>query len=191
MVLPAGVRWCGGMCRHTNMKRADKPDEAHRDLPSREQLRRPRGDTVIRFGRVPGLSDRRLAGRGPHKIPSVAAGGGRAADRDVTPGRACAMTRRKETARREPALRREQPAQWPGRARPVRRIRRPLRRRNADAADPGGRAGLSGGARRSGVPGGAGRVSEELCRPAQRAVVRRAADPRTSAAPRSTSSATS
>ena len=95
----------------------------------------------------------------------------------VTPGRACAMTRRKETARREPALRRQQPAQRPGRARPVRRVRRPLRGRDADAADPGGRAGLSRRARRSGVPDGAGRLSEELCRPAQRAVVRRAADP--------------
>ena len=87
------------------------------------------------------------------------------------------MTRRKETARREPALRHQQPAQRPGRPRPVRRVRRPFRRRDADAADPGGRAGLSGGARRSGVPDGAGRLPEELCRPAQRAVVRRAADP--------------
>ena len=51
------------------------------------------------------------------------------------------------------------PAHRPRRARPLRRLRRPLRRRDADAADPRGRAGLRRGQGRPGLPGRARRTT--------------------------------
>ena len=62
----------------------------------------------------------------------------------------------------------------PRRARPVRHLRRPLRRRDPDAADPGARAGLRGGQGRSGLPGRARRLARRLRRPAEPALSRRA-----------------
>ena len=78
----------------------------------------------------------------------------------------------------------------PRRARALRHLRRPLRRRDADAADP--RAGE--GLRRRPRPIRRSRREmdghlEELCRPAVAALFRRAADRSISAARRSTSSA--
>ena len=75
------------------------------------------------------------------------------------------------------------------RARAFRHLRRPLRRRDADAADPRAGEGLCGRQGRSGVPPRDGRASEELRRPAVAALFRRAADRAFSAAPRSISSA--
>ena len=64
----------------------------------------------------------------------------------------------------------------PRRARAFRHLRRPLRRRDADAADPRAGEGLRGGQGRSGVQARDGRPSQELCRPAVAALFRRAAD---------------
>ena len=65
----------------------------------------------------------------------------------------------------------------PGRARPVRHPWRPLRRRDADAADPGARAGLRGrpSATRPSTAELRGLV-QGLCRPPVAALLRRAAD---------------
>ena len=62
------------------------------------------------------------------------------------------------------------------RARAFRHLWRPLRRRDADAADPRAGEGLRGGQGRSGVQARDGRPSEELRRPAVAALFRRAAD---------------
>ncbi len=62
------------------------------------------------------------------------------------------------------------------RARAFRHLRRPLRRRDADAADPRAGEGLRRGQDRSGVQARDGRPSEELRRPAVAALFRRAAD---------------
>ena len=64
----------------------------------------------------------------------------------------------------------------PRRARPLRHLRRPLRRRDPDAADPGARAGLRGGQGRPRLPGRARRLARRLRRPAEPALPRRAAD---------------
>ena len=79
----------------------------------------------------------------------------------------------------------------PRRARPFRHLRRPLRRRDADAADPRAGAGLRGGQGRSGLPGRDGRLPHALCRPAEPALFRRAPDRASAAAPKSISSARS
>ena len=63
------------------------------------------------------------------------------------------------------------------RARPFRHLRRPLRRRDADAADPRSGAGLCRGQGRSKIPGRDGRPSRDLCRQAIAALFRRAAHP--------------
>ena len=70
----------------------------------------------------------------------------------------------------------QQPAQRPGRAWPVRHPWRPLRRRDADAADPGARAGLRGCQARSHLRRRAAGLVQGLCRPAVAALFRRAAD---------------
>ena len=83
--------------------------------------------------------------------------------------------------------RREREAQFashrPRRARAFRHLWRPLRRRDADAARARTRARLHRGQERSRLRGGAGLFPEALCRPAEPALFRRAAD-RTSAAAR-------
>ena len=66
--------------------------------------------------------------------------------------------------------------QRPRRARPFRQFRRPLRRRDADAADPRSGKGLRDGQGRSGLPGRDERLSQALCRPAVAALFRRAPD---------------
>ena len=62
------------------------------------------------------------------------------------------------------------------RARPFRPVRRPLRRRDADAADPRARTRISRGQGRSCVQGRVRRPARALCRPAEPAVLRPAAD---------------
>ena len=62
------------------------------------------------------------------------------------------------------------------RARAFRHLWRPLRRRDADAADPRAGEGLCGGQGRSGVQARDGRPSQALRRPAVAALFRRAAD---------------
>ena len=79
----------------------------------------------------------------------------------------------------------------PRRRWPLRRLRWPLRGRNPDAADPGGGAGLHGGAARPGLRRRMAPPPHPLRRPPEPALARRAPDRRTSTAPRSTSSATS
>ena len=63
-----------------------------------------------------------------------------------------------------------------GRARPFRPVRRPLRRRDADAAHPRAGEGLRGGEERPGLPGRARASQHALHRPAEPALFRRAAD---------------
>ena len=64
-----------------------------------------------------------------------------------------------------------------GPARPFRHLWRALCRRDADAADPGRRAGLQRGQGRPELPRRAGLLPRPLCRPAEPALFRRAADP--------------
>ena len=63
----------------------------------------------------------------------------------------------------------------PRRARAFRHLWRPLRRRDADAADPRSRARLHASQGRSRFPEGDGRPSRHLCRPPVAALFRRAA----------------
>ena len=77
----------------------------------------------------------------------------------------------------------------PGRARAFRPLRRPLRRRDADAADPRAGEGLQRGEGRSGVQERDGRLSRSIMSAARRRSISPSASPRISAARRSTSSA--
>ena len=66
--------------------------------------------------------------------------------------------------------------QGPGRARPLRHLWRALRRRDPDAADPLAGKGLRSGEGRPVVPGRARPFPQALCRAAEPALFRRAAD---------------
>ena len=77
------------------------------------------------------------------------------------------------------------------RARAFRHLWRPLRRRDADAADPRSGAAYDEAKADPAFQQGDGRTSRQLCRPAVAALFRRAADRASAAAPKSTSSARS
>ena len=145
-------------------------------------------------GRLPVAALGRPVGRqsrcGGHAVPSARGRrlvGGRVPAWPQGPGEDPALPRACPRPRRSGARRPAQPSRVPAddpaqhlsgrprRARPVRHLRRPLRRRDPDAADPRARARLRGGQGRSGLSGRAGRLARRLCGPADALVSRRAA----------------